>query len=157
LTDDQAASCRAGRCAGEVPGQQFLDAVDRMFGETFEHVTQVRLDVEAVELRGAEQAVAIPDRAKVVALLDADELREADLRERDVLGEGADQALVKLLLHRLRTFFGNTGQWSAPCPALPFVNSPFPAAARKAVTISSTRRMVPDIVQAPSQSSRPLL
>jgi len=33
-----------------VPGQQFVDAVDRMVGDAFEHVAQVRLGIEPVEL-----------------------------------------------------------------------------------------------------------
>jgi hypothetical protein len=30
---------------GEVPGQKFLDAVDGMIGDTFEHVAQISLGI----------------------------------------------------------------------------------------------------------------
>jgi hypothetical protein len=42
---------------GNVPGQQLGDAVDRVLGNVFEHVTQVGLWVQAVELGRADQAV----------------------------------------------------------------------------------------------------
>ena len=37
--------------------QQFIDPMDRVIGQTFDAVAQVGLDVETIELRGAEQAV----------------------------------------------------------------------------------------------------
>lgn len=39
------------------PGQQFVDLADRMVGDVGQHVAQVRLGVDAVELAGADQGV----------------------------------------------------------------------------------------------------
>ena len=46
-----------GSVGGEVPGQQFGDAVDRVIGDAREHVAQVGFGIEAVELGRADQAV----------------------------------------------------------------------------------------------------
>jgi hypothetical protein len=35
-----------------VPGQQFVDPVDRMVGDALEHVAQVRFGIDVVELGG---------------------------------------------------------------------------------------------------------
>ena len=43
--------------AADVPRQQLVDAVDRMVGDALEHVAQVRLGIEAVELGRLHQAV----------------------------------------------------------------------------------------------------
>ena len=40
----------ASNLRGDVPGHQLGDAVDRVLGNTFEHVAQVGLWVQAVEL-----------------------------------------------------------------------------------------------------------
>ncbi len=39
-----------GQVCGDVPWQQFLDAIDWMFGDAAEHMAQVRFGVEAVHL-----------------------------------------------------------------------------------------------------------
>ena len=41
----------------DVPWQQFLDVVDRMFGDLAEDVTQVCLGVEPVQLRRPDQTI----------------------------------------------------------------------------------------------------
>ena len=46
-----------GQFLGDGPRQQFVDPIDRVLGDALEHVAQVGLEVEAVELRGAEQGV----------------------------------------------------------------------------------------------------
>jgi len=51
----------AGQLRGEVPREEFRDAIDWMLGQTLEHVAQIRLDVQAVELRGSCRA---PDYAE---------------------------------------------------------------------------------------------
>src|SRR4051794_35572626 len=50
--------------SGNIPGQEFFDAVDRVLADAFEHVAQVRFGVDIVELRGADQAV---DRGRALA------------------------------------------------------------------------------------------
>ena len=44
----------AAQGVGNVPGQQFLDAIDRVIGDALDHVAQVRLGVQAVELGGTD-------------------------------------------------------------------------------------------------------
>lgn len=39
------------------PRQQLLDAIDRMLGDTLDHIAQVRLGIDAVELGRTDQAV----------------------------------------------------------------------------------------------------
>jgi hypothetical protein len=39
---------------GEIPGQQFSDAVDGVAGDAVEHLPQAGFRVEAVELGGAD-------------------------------------------------------------------------------------------------------
>jgi hypothetical protein len=34
-----------GQLRGEIPGQQFLDAIDRVFRQSLEHLAQIGLDV----------------------------------------------------------------------------------------------------------------
>ena len=46
-----------GLCGVEVPGQQFVDPVDRVFGDPREHVAQVSLRVEPAQRGGADQTV----------------------------------------------------------------------------------------------------
>jgi hypothetical protein len=41
----------------EVPGQELLDAVDRMVGDAGQHVSEIRFGVEAVDFGRANQAV----------------------------------------------------------------------------------------------------
>jgi hypothetical protein len=41
----------------EVPGQQLCDAVHRMVGDALQHLAQVGLGIEAVQLGGSEQAI----------------------------------------------------------------------------------------------------
>src|SRR5712664_1854099 len=41
----------------EGPGQEFLDAVDRMIGDAGQHVAEIRFGVETVEFGGADQTV----------------------------------------------------------------------------------------------------
>jgi hypothetical protein len=41
----------------DVPRQQLVDAVDRVLGNALEHLAQVGLGIQAVELRGLHQAV----------------------------------------------------------------------------------------------------
>jgi hypothetical protein len=45
------------QCGGQVPGQEFMDAVDRMIGDALKDVAQVEFRVAPVELRCTEQAV----------------------------------------------------------------------------------------------------
>jgi hypothetical protein len=42
-----------GQLRGEIPGQQFLDAIDRVFRQSLEHLAQIGLDVQSVELRAS--------------------------------------------------------------------------------------------------------
>ena len=42
---------------GDVPGQQFVDAVDRVVGDAGQDVAQIGLGIEAVELGGLDQGV----------------------------------------------------------------------------------------------------
>ena len=46
-----------GGVGREVPGQEFLDAVDRMVGDAGQHVAEIRFGIETVEFGGADQAV----------------------------------------------------------------------------------------------------
>ena len=50
-----------GVCHGEfrreVPGQEFLDAVDGMIGDAGQHVSEIRFGIETVEFGAADQAV----------------------------------------------------------------------------------------------------
>lgn len=46
-----------GADSAEVPGQQFMDALDRMFGNTCQHLAEVMLGVEAVRARRFGQQV----------------------------------------------------------------------------------------------------
>jgi hypothetical protein len=41
----------------DVPGQQFLDAVDGMVGDTRQHLAQIGFGIETVEFRRTNQAV----------------------------------------------------------------------------------------------------
>ena len=41
----------------KVPGQEFVDAVDRMIGDALQDMSQIEFRIKAVELRGAEQGV----------------------------------------------------------------------------------------------------
>jgi integrase len=41
----------------KVPGQKFVDAVDRMIGDALQDMSQIEFRIKAVELRGAEQGV----------------------------------------------------------------------------------------------------
>jgi len=50
--------------SSEVPGQQFVDAVDRVIGDAREHVAEVGFRIDAVQLGRADQAV---DRGGAVA------------------------------------------------------------------------------------------
>jgi len=43
----------------DAPGQQLVDAADGVIGDVGEHVTQIRLGVEPVELCGADERVEI--------------------------------------------------------------------------------------------------
>jgi hypothetical protein len=51
----------AGGCHGEfrreVPGQEFLDAVDRMIGDAGQHVSEIGFGIETVEFGAADQGV----------------------------------------------------------------------------------------------------
>lgn len=46
---------RQRRC--HVPRHQFIDAVDRMISDAFEHVGKICLGIEAVQARRADQAI----------------------------------------------------------------------------------------------------
>lgn len=48
---------RVGRGGDQVPGQEFVDPVDRVLGDASEELAQVGLWVEAIELGGADEAV----------------------------------------------------------------------------------------------------
>ena len=50
---------RLGRAqsGGDVPGQEFFDAIDRVLADVLDDVTKVGFGVEIVELRRADQAV----------------------------------------------------------------------------------------------------
>jgi hypothetical protein len=48
---------RSGRRRLKIPGQQLVDAVDRVIGESREHFSQKRLGIVAVEFGGAQQTV----------------------------------------------------------------------------------------------------
>jgi len=41
------------QCGRQAPGQEFMDAVDRMIGDALKDVAQVKLRIKTVELRGA--------------------------------------------------------------------------------------------------------
>ena len=41
----------------DVPRQELIDPIDRMFGDALEHVAQIRLRVDVVQLRGADERV----------------------------------------------------------------------------------------------------
>jgi hypothetical protein len=43
--------------AGEVPRQQFMDPFDRMFSDSLQHLTQVILGIERMQLGGLGQRV----------------------------------------------------------------------------------------------------
>jgi hypothetical protein len=45
------------KIGGEVQGQEFLESVDRMIGDAFEHVAQVEFRIKPVELRRTKQRV----------------------------------------------------------------------------------------------------
>jgi hypothetical protein len=36
-----------GQLRGEIPGQQFLDAIDRVFRQSLDHLAQIGLDVQS--------------------------------------------------------------------------------------------------------------
>jgi hypothetical protein len=42
---------------GQVPGQQFVDTVNRMIGDAFQDVAEIEFWVDIVKLGRAEQAV----------------------------------------------------------------------------------------------------
>jgi hypothetical protein len=42
---------------GEIPGQEFVDPVDRMFSDAREDLAQVGFWVQAIEFGGADQAI----------------------------------------------------------------------------------------------------
>src|SRR5665647_1319624 len=44
---------------GDVPRQQFVDAVDRMLGDPFEHMPQIQVRVDVVEACSGDQSVDI--------------------------------------------------------------------------------------------------
>ncbi len=55
-----ASSCEGGffwQGVGEMPWQQFLDAVDGMLGDAREHLAQVSFRIQAIELGRADKAV----------------------------------------------------------------------------------------------------
>jgi len=65
--------------AGEVPRQQFMDALDRMLSDTHQHLTQVVLGIEGIQLcrlgqridRGGAFAPGIrPGEQPVLAVMD---------------------------------------------------------------------------------------
>ena len=41
----------------EIPGQELLDAIDRVIGDAGQHVSEIRFGIETVEFGGADQAV----------------------------------------------------------------------------------------------------
>ena len=41
----------------KVPGQEFVDAVDGMIGDAFEHLAQIEFRIDAVQLGRAEQSI----------------------------------------------------------------------------------------------------
>ena len=43
--------------SGEVPGQEFLDAVDGVLGDLFEHASEIELRIKPVELGCSQQRV----------------------------------------------------------------------------------------------------
>lgn len=47
----------SGNAQIDIPGQQFVDAVDRMVGDPLQHVLQVGLRIQAVQLRRSDQRV----------------------------------------------------------------------------------------------------
>jgi hypothetical protein len=42
---------------GEIPGQQFRNAIDGMIGDTFQYMAQVEFRIEAVELGCSQQSI----------------------------------------------------------------------------------------------------
>ena len=42
---------------GEIPRQQFVNAVDRVIGDIFEHTAEIKLRIKPVELGRADKAV----------------------------------------------------------------------------------------------------
>ena len=69
---------------------------------------------------GGEAVVAVPDRGEVLALLNADQLRERDLGEHDVIGERAHEPVVELLLDRSEYLLREDRPvvHPLPCPSL---------------------------------------
>jgi hypothetical protein len=47
----------SSKLRGEIPGQQFVDPVDRVVGDELEDASQVGLGVEAAELGGSSEGV----------------------------------------------------------------------------------------------------
>ena len=41
----------------EIPGEEFLDAVDGVIGDLFEHAAEIELRIQPVELGGSQQRV----------------------------------------------------------------------------------------------------
>ena len=63
------------------------------------HRSNTEISVAENEVRG-QAVVAIPDGSEIVAFLNADDLREADLSQNDMVRIGTNQSLVELLLDR---------------------------------------------------------
>ena len=50
---------------GEIPRQQFVNAVDRVIGDIFEHTAEIKLRIKPVELGRSQQGIdrGCPDAA----------------------------------------------------------------------------------------------
>lgn len=65
----QLAGLGGGFVQADVPGRQFGDALDRMVGDSLQHVAQIRLRIDPVQLGRSDQRV--DGRGAVAALVRA--------------------------------------------------------------------------------------
>jgi len=91
---DQVRRLRGAQLVSDGPRQQFVDAIDRMVGDEAEHVAQVRLGVDAVELAGADQGV---QRRGALAALVQSQVQIEFLRPRATARSARSAALFSAL------------------------------------------------------------